>query len=125
MLAEIVDYVIGIDPDRDGITASVVKASTGGEQASAAFATTRSGYEQLVGWADRYTNAAARAWAVEGTGSYGAGVCSHLLASGEQVVEFSHPRLSPTGDGAKTDALAARRAARVSRPVENCAVLAG
>ena len=111
---KIVDHVIGIDPERDGITASVVDATTGGEQASATFETTRSGYEQLVVWADRYTNAAARAWAVEGAGSYGAGVCSHLVDAGEQVVEFSHPRLSPTGDGAKTDALDARRAARES-----------
>ena len=114
MLAEIVEHVIGIDPDRDSVTASVVKATTGGEQASAKFETTRRGYEQLVAWAGGYTDATTRAWAVEGAGSYGAGVCSHLLAAGEQVVEFSHPRLSATGDGAKTDALDARRAARES-----------
>ena len=69
---------------------------------------------QLVVWADRYTDTATRAWAVEGSGSYGAGLCSHLLAAGEQVVEFSHPRLPATGDGAKTDALDTRRAARES-----------
>ncbi len=75
--------VIGIDPDRDGTTASVVRATTGGEQASATFETTRSGYEQLIVWADRYTNTASRVWTVEDAGSYGAGVCSHLVDAGE------------------------------------------
>ena len=38
--------------------------------------------------------------------------CAHLGAAGEQVIEFSHPRTAATSDGAKTDALDARRAAR-------------
>ena len=114
MLAETVEHMIGIDPDRDSVTASVVDATTDGEQASVTFETTRRGYEQLLVWADRHSVAPDRVWAVEGTGSYGAGVCAHLLAAGEEVVEFSHPRLSATRDGAKTDVLDARRAARES-----------
>ena len=51
MLATMVEHVIGIDPDRDRITASVVDTATTGEQASAVFATTRSGYDQLLVWA--------------------------------------------------------------------------
>ena len=112
MLADIVDHVIGIDPDRDQGTASLVEASTGGELATAAFETTRGGYERLVAWADRHTSPESRAWAVEGSGSYGSGACAHLSAAGEQVIEFSHPRTAATSDGAKTDALDARRAAR-------------
>ena len=112
MLADIVDHVIGIDPDRDRITASLVEASTGGELATAAFETTRGGYERLVAWADRHTSRESRAWAVEGSGSYGSGACAHLGAAREQVIEFSHPRTAATSDGAKTDALDARRAAR-------------
>ena len=112
MLADIVDHVIGIDPDRDQITASLVEASTGGELATEAFETTRGGYERLVAWADRHTSRESRAWAVEGSGSYGSGACAHLGAAGEQVIEFSHPRTAATSDGAKTDALDARRAAR-------------
>ena len=46
---------------------------------------------------------------MEGTGSYGAGVTTYLAAQGELVVEFNDPT---TRDGAKTDALDARRAAR-------------
>ena len=112
MLADIVDHVIGIDPDRDQITASLVEASTGGELATEAFETTRGGYERLVAWADRHTSRESRAWAVEGSGSYGSGACAHLSAAREQVIEFSHPRTAATSDGAKTDALDARRAAR-------------
>ena len=89
MLADIVDHVIGIDPDRDRITASLVEASTGGELATEAFETTRGGYERLVAWADRHTSRESRAWAVEGSGSYGSGACAHLGAAGEQVIEFS------------------------------------
>ena len=65
MLADIVDHVIGIDPGRDQITALLVEASTGGELATAAFETTRGGYERLVAWADRHTSRESRAWAVE------------------------------------------------------------
>ncbi len=107
MLA-IVEHVIGIDPDRDRVTASVVDAATTKEEASTAFETTQVGYDRLLKWADQYTQAAGRVWSVEGAGSYGAGVTSYLSARGERVVEFNNP--NPTsGDGAKTDA---RRAAR-------------
>ena len=71
MLATMVEHVIGIDPDRDRVTASVVDTATTGEQATAVFATTRRGYDQLLVWANQHTPAR-RAWAVEGTGSYGA-----------------------------------------------------
>ena len=110
MLATMVEHVIGIDPDRDRITASVVDTATTGEQATAVFQTTRPGYERLLKWADQHTQTADRVWSVEGTGSYGAGVTTYLAARGELVVEFNDP--TPTRHGAKTDALDARRAAR-------------
>ena len=110
VLASLVEHVIGIDPDRDRVTASVVDTATTGEQASAVFETSGLGYKQLLKWVDQYTQSADRVWSVEGTGSYGAGVTSYLVASGELVTEFNDP--TPSGDGAKTDALDARRAAR-------------
>ena len=109
MLATMVDHVIGIDPDRDWVTASVVDASTTAELASARFGTTSGGYAQMLEWANQHTSAE-RAWAVEGAGSYGTGAATYLGAAGEWVIEFNHPY--PTRDGAKTDALDARRAAR-------------
>ena len=110
MLATTVEHVIGIDPDRDRVTASVVDTATTGEQASGVFRTTRVGYDRLLQWADHHTKAGDRVWSVEGTGSYGAGVAGYLAACGEWVVEFGDP--TPTRDGAKTDSLDARRAAR-------------
>ena len=109
MLATMVEHVIGIDPDRDRVTAAVVDTATTGEQASGVFGTTRSGYDRLLKWADQHTQAAGRVWSVEGSGSYGAGVTGYLIARGELVTEFNDP--APTRDGAKTDALDARRAA--------------
>ncbi len=103
VLASTVEHVIGIDPDRDRVTASVVDTATTGEQASAVFETTQVGYHRLLKWADDHTQTAARVWSVEGTGSY-------LAARGEWVTEFNNP--TPTADGAKTDTLDARRAAR-------------
>ena len=47
-LAELVDHVIGVDPDRDRITAAVVCARTQGEIASKSFATTARGYGQAI-----------------------------------------------------------------------------
>ena len=43
-LAELVDHVIGVDPDRDRITAAVVCTRTQGEIASKSFATTARGH---------------------------------------------------------------------------------
>ena len=74
------------------------------------FETTQKGYGRLVKWADEHTQATDRAWSVEGAGGYGAGVTSFLTGRDEWVFEFSNP--TPSGDGAKTDTLDARRAAR-------------
>ena len=51
---------------------------------------------------------------MEASRSYGSRACAHLGAAREQVIEFSHPRTAATSDGAKTDALDARRGARGS-----------
>lgn len=112
MLATMVEHIIGIDPDRDQITASVVDTATTGEQASAVFETTQAGYARLLEWADQHTQTTGRAWSVEGAGGYGAGVTSYLVARDELVTEFDHPAHPATPDGAKTDTLDARRAAR-------------
>ena len=105
-----VEHVIGIDPDRDWVTASVVDTATTGEQATAVFETTQQGYGRLVKWADEHSRATDRAWSVEGAGGYGAGVTAFLASRDEWVVEFNNPTLGV--DGAKTDTLDARRAAR-------------
>ena len=111
-LADLVDHVIGVDPDRDRITAAVVCAKTQGELGSRVFPATARGYGQAVRWADTYTSPGRRAWSIESTGSYGAGLATALAGKGEFVIEFDHPSARPSKDGAKSDSLDAVRAAR-------------
>jgi len=112
MLAEFVDHVIGVDPDRDRFTVSLIVAVSGGEVASEEFAATRRGYSEAVEWADTYSAAESRAWVLEGAGSYGSGLCQTLSREAEWVIEFDRPTVRSARDGAKTDHLDALRAGR-------------
>lgn len=112
MLAEVVDRVIGVDPDRDRITCAVVDAKTLGELASSEFAADPAGYLEAIGWADAHSEPGDRVWAIEGAGSFGAGLCMTLAAEAEWVIEFDHPVTRAANDGAKSDSLDATRAAR-------------
>ena len=112
MLADLVDHVIGVDPDRDRITASIVCAKTQGELARAEFPATAAGYAKVIAWADEHTAVESRVWSIEGTGSYGAGLCATLTSGAEWVIEFDRPSTRAARDGAKSDGLDAARAAR-------------
>ncbi len=112
MLAEMVDHVIGIDPDRDWITAAVLEAATAGVVATGRFTANAAGYRQVAAWADEYSTATERAWAIEGTASYGRGLTAALGRDGEWVVEFDRATQKPSKDGSTTDELDAIRAAR-------------
>jgi transposase len=112
MLADLVSHVIGIDPDRDRITAAVVCAKTQGSLASETFQATPRGYRAVRRWAEEWSQADRRAWAIESSGSFGAGLTSALVNAGEMVFEFDHPTSRASKDGAKSDALDAVRAAR-------------
>ena len=48
MLAELVDHVIGVDPDRDWITAAVVDANTTGVVAKQRFSADAVGYDEAI-----------------------------------------------------------------------------
>lgn len=64
--------------------------TTGGRcLATAAFPTTTAGIAAAMEWAD--SAGAVTSWAIEGTGSYGAGLTRALLAAGHWVVEVSQP----------------------------------
>ncbi|MBK6855631.1 MAG: IS110 family transposase [Microthrixaceae bacterium] len=112
MLSELVDHVIGVDPDRDRITVAVVDAKTQGELGRAEFPTTPAGYASAIDWADAHSTAGRRAWSVEGADSYGSGLTQALEAAAEWAIEFDQPSTRPTKDGAKSDGLDAVRAAR-------------
>jgi transposase len=71
----------------------------------------RAGYTALLRWARRRA-ATRRVWAIEGTGSYGAGLAAFLEQHGERVVEIGR-RVRRSGPGrAKSDPLDAIEAAR-------------
>jgi transposase len=112
MLAELVDHVIGVDPDRDRITAVIIDAGTRGEIDQIEAPATPAGYRNVIEWADAWSTAESRVWSIEGAGSYGAGLCATLQAAGEWVVEFDHPDTRADKDGAKSDGLDAARAGR-------------
>ena len=38
-----------------------------------------------------------RVWAIEGTGGHGAGLCRHLLANSEIVIELDRPKRPARG----------------------------
>jgi transposase len=109
MLAERVDGVIGVDTHRDTLTAAAVSA-VGGLLGQVAVAADAAGYQRLLDFA-RINVPGRRCFAVEGAGSYGAGLTRLLVERGEWVVEVDRPR-RPARRGGKTDALDAVRAAR-------------
>ncbi|HSF84981.1 MAG TPA: hypothetical protein VLG28_04860 [Acidimicrobiia bacterium] len=88
MLADLVEHVIGVDPDRDRITAAVVAARTEAEIARSEFPATASGYRQVIEWANEHSTTESRVWSVEGTGRYGAGLTATLNHEAEWVIEF-------------------------------------
>jgi transposase len=116
MLAEIVDIVIGVDTHKSTHTAAVVSASTGAALDELTIDTDPDGYAALVGLVERHGGL--RAWAIEGTGSYGAGLARFLAERGEWVIELDRPNRAARRNGAKSDPLDAVRAAReaLARP---------
>jgi transposase len=110
MLEGQVQFVIGVDTHRDTHTAAVCDP-TGAVLTHATVATTTPGHRQLLGWAQRQAPGP-KVWAVEGTGSFGAGLTSLLVDHGELVVEVDRPKRPARRNGAKSDALDAARAAR-------------
>jgi transposase len=113
MLADEVDYVIGVDTHRDQHTLAVVVAPTGAVVARESVRTDRRGYEAALRFADRFAPGA-RVWAVEGAGHYGAGFTRFLNRRGETVVEVGRTRRSERRLQGKDDPLDAVRAARTT-----------
>lgn len=109
-LAELVDVVIGVDTHKHTHTAAVIDASTGAVLDELTVGTDSDGYAELVAMADRHSGL--RAWSIEGTGGYGAGLTRHLGDLDELVIELDRPNRPARRNGAKSDALDAVRAGR-------------
>src|SRR6266481_2230904 len=110
MLADQLDYVVGVDPHRDSHALAVVHVVSGAVLFEAAVAASSDGYANALKLADQHAPGR-RAFAVEGTASFGAGLTRFLTGRGEQVLEVGRLRRERRLGG-KTDALDAVRAAR-------------
>jgi transposase len=110
MLADHVEVVIGVDTHKHTHTAAVVMSTTGAAVDELTVPTDPDGYLALLDLAVAHPGL--RAWAIEGTGGYGAGLTRFLVESGERVIELDRPQRSHRRGGAKSDPIDAIRAAR-------------
>src|SRR5712691_880996 len=109
MLADQLDYVIGVDPHRDTHALAIVDVRAGGVVFEATAVADGEGYACVLRLADRHAPGR-RAFAVEGTGSFSAGLTRFLVSHEERVLEVG--RLRRERQSGKSDALDAIRAAR-------------
>ncbi|MFE7935586.1 IS110 family transposase [Streptomyces sp. NPDC057456] len=110
MLAEQVDGVIGVDTHRDTLAAAAV-SPIGAVLATTDAPANARGYRRLLDFARQHIPGR-RCWALEGVGSYGAGLAAFLDQAGEQVVEVLRPKRPAVRGGRKTDMIDAIRAAK-------------
>jgi len=111
ILAEQVDHVIGVDTHRDSHSAAIVDAVTGAVAIDRTVSADAFGHKRLLRFAKLHATGR-RVWAIESSGSYGAGLTTFLLAHSEWVVEVERPVRPARRNGAKSDELDAIRAAR-------------
>jgi transposase len=110
MLADELDFVIGVDPHRDSHALGVVEVRSGAVVFESNVDANSGGYVEALRLAQEHARGR-RAFAVEGAGSFGAGLARFLQGRGEHVLEVGRlPRERRLGG--KTDALDAIRAAR-------------
>jgi len=110
MLADELDFVLGVDPHRDTHAVGVLEVRTGAVVFEATVTADSGGYVEALGLAEQHAPGR-RAFAIEGTGSFGAGLTRFLLGRGERVYEVGRLRRERRSGG-KSDALDALRAAR-------------
>jgi transposase len=111
MFADDVGYVVGVDTHGDEHALALVEARSQRLLRRLTFPATRRGYRRALRLVCRRAPGG-RAWAVEGSGSYGAGLARFLAERGECVLEVERPRRSGARGRAKSDELDAERAAR-------------
>jgi transposase len=109
MLADELDYVVGVDPHRNTHALAILDVRTGGVVFEATAVADGEGYACVLRLAGEHAPGR-RVFAVEGTGSFGAGLTRFLVSREERVLEVG--RLRRERQSGKSDALDAIRAAR-------------
>lgn len=106
--------VIGVDTHKD-VHIAVAITGLGAHLGTLSIPATATGYRQLVRWA--VACGSIRAFGIEGTGSYGAGLSRALVSQGYRVIEVDRANRRLRRQHGKSDTIDAEAAAR--------AVLAG
>src|SRR6266511_416435 len=121
MVADELDYVIGVDTHLDEHVLAVIAAPAGALVAQRAVPASARGYAAALRFAaDK--GGGARVWAIEGTGSYGAGLARFLAEHGEVVLEISRTPRAERRLRGKDDSLDASRIARAALASETLAL---
>jgi hypothetical protein len=97
MVANELDYVLGVDTHRDEHTLALVEAATGAVLGQRTVASNGRGYAQALRFAQELAEGV-RLWAVEGAGHYGAGLARHLSERGETVLDVTKFGLAEHAD---------------------------
>jgi transposase len=108
MLADELDYVVGVDTHRDEHVLAVVVAPAGAVVTQRSVQTSARGYAAAVRFAQEHANGA-RVWVVEGAGHYGAGLARYLSGRGETVLEVGRGPRDERRLRGKDDSLDAMR----------------
>jgi transposase len=98
---------IGVDTHKE-VHVAVALDALGAQLDSREFPATAAGYGSLLAWASEF---GLPAFAIEGTGSYGAGLARFLTSAGVEVFECERPRRAERRRG-KSDLIDAALAAR-------------
>jgi transposase len=120
MLADELDYVVGVDTHLDEHVLVIVAAPSGAVVARRSVGASARGYQEALSFAGQYATGP-RAWAVEGAGHYGAGLARFLAGQGETVLECSRTPRAERRLRGKDDALDAVRTARAALASETLA----
>jgi transposase len=121
MLADELDYVVGVDTHLDEHVFAVVAASSGAVVAQRSLRASARGYARALQFAQEAANGA-RVWAIEGAGHYGAGLARYLAGRGETVLEISRTPRAERRLRGKDDSLDAARTARAALASETLAL---
>jgi transposase len=116
MLADQLDYIVGVDPHRDTHALAIVHVLSGAVVAEETVLANGDGYAAALRLVEEHAPGR-RAFAIEGTGSYGLGLARFLTGRSERVLEVGRLKRERRSGG-KTDALDAVRAARSALATE-------
>jgi transposase len=104
-----IEIIIGVDTHNDVHAAAAIDG-LGARLGTRTIPANSDGYQELEAWARSF--GLIRAFGIEGTGSYGAGLSRSLLSAGPTVLEVNRPNRQLRHQHGRSDPLDAESAAR-------------